>query len=110
MTGLRLKFKYINFLFLAFPLFSENEIIVDVRTIEEWNTGHLESAIHIEWQDILSISETVTKDKKIYLYCRSGNRSGKAAKILNDAGYFQAINAGSISKAKELLNKDIIYN
>ena len=110
MTGLRIKFKYIIFLFLALPLFSENEIIVDVRTIEEWNTGHLESAIHIEWQEILTISETVTKDKKIYLYCRSGNRSGKAAKILNEAGYFQAINAGSISKAKELLNKDIIYN
>ena len=110
MTGLRIKFKYIIFLFLAFPLFSENEIIVDVRTIEEWNTDHLESAIHIEWQDILTISDIATKDKKIYLYCRSGNRSGKATKILNDAGYFQAINAGSISKAKELLNKDIIYN
>ena len=110
MTGARIKLRYIFFLFLVFPLLSENEIIVDVRTIEEWNTGHLESAIHIEWQDILRISETVTKDKKIYLYCRSGNRSGKAAKILNDAGYFQAINAGSISKAKELLNKDIIYN
>ena len=68
MTGLRIKFKYIIFLFLAFPLLSENEIIVDVRTIEEWNTGHLESAIHIEWQDILSISETVTKDKKTVSY------------------------------------------
>ena len=110
MTGARIKLRYIFFLFLVFPLLSENEIIVDVRTVQEWNTGHLESAIHIEWQDILTISETVTKDKKIYLYCRSGNRSGKAAKILNDAGYFQAINAGSISKAKELLNKDIIYN
>ena len=110
MTGARIKLRYIFFLFLVFPLLSENEIIVDVRTVQEWNTGHLESAIHIEWQDILTISDIATKDKKIYLYCRSGNRSGKATKILNDAEYFQAINAGSISKAKELLNKDIIYN
>ena len=110
MTGLRIKFKHILLLFLAFPLFSENEIIVDVRTVEEWNTGHLESAIHIEWKDILRISNSVNKDKKIYLYCRSGNRSGKATKILNEAGYSNAINAGSIAKAKELLNKDIIYN
>ena len=110
MTGARIKLRYIFFLFLVFPLLSENEIIVDVRTVEEWNTGHLESAIHIEWQDILTISDIATKDKKIYLYCRSGNRSGKATKILNDAGYLQAVNAGSISKAKELLNKDIIYN
>ena len=110
MTGARIKLRYIFFLFLVFPLLSENEIIVDVRTVEEWNTGHLESAIHIEWQDILTISDIATKDKKIYLYCRSGNRSGKATKILNDAGYLQAVNAGSISKAKELLNRDIIYN
>ena len=110
MIGLKRKFKYIIFLFLAFPLFAQNEIIIDVRTIEEWNTGHLDGAIHIEWQDITSISDTVAKDKKIYLYCRSGNRSGKATKILNEAAYSQAINAGSITKAKELLNRDIIYN
>ena len=110
MTGARIKLRYIFFLFLVFPLLSENEIIVDVRTVEEWNTGHLESAIHIEWQDILTISDIATKDKKIYLYCRSGNRSGRATKILNDAGYFQAVNAGSIPKSKELLNKDINYN
>tara|TARA_B100001057_G_scaffold258587_1_gene258674 strand:- start:94 stop:426 length:333 start_codon:yes stop_codon:yes gene_type:complete len=110
MIGLRKKFKYIIFLFLVFPLLAQNELIVDVRTIEEWNTGHIDGAIHIEWQDILSISDTVAKDKKIYLYCRSGNRSGKATKILNEAGYSQAINAGSITKAKELLNRDIIYN
>ena len=110
MIGLRKNFKYIIFLFLAFPLFAQNEIIIDVRTIEEWKKGHLDGAIHIEWQDILSISDTVAKDKKIYLYCRSGNRSKKATKMLNETGYYKAINAGSISKAKELLNRDIIYN
>jgi len=110
MIGLKRKFKYIIFLFLAFPLFAQNEIIIDVRTIEEWNTGHLDGAIHIEWQDILKISNTVAKDKKLYLYCRSGIRSGKATKMLNEIGYSQAINAGSITKAKELLNRDIIYN
>jgi|TARA_B100001093_G_scaffold259420_1_gene247995 phage shock protein E len=110
MIGLRKNFKYIIFLFLAFPLFAQNEIIIDVRTIEEWKKGHLDGAIHVEWQDILSISDTVAKDKKLYLYCRSGNRSGKATKMLNEIGYHQAINAGSIKKAKELLNRDIIYN
>ena len=110
MIGLRKTFKYIIFLFLAFPLFAQNEIIIDVRTIEEWKKGHLDGAIHVEWQDILSISDTVAKDKKLYLYCRSGNRSGKATKMLNEIGYHQAINAGSIKKAKELLNRDIIYN
>ena len=82
--------------------------VVDVRTEAEWNTGHLEGALHIEWQDVLKISSDVYKDEEIFLYCRSGNRSGKATKILIDAGYVNAKNAGSILDASELLNIKII--
>ena len=82
--------------------------IIDVRTESEWNTGHLEGALHIEWQDILSISSDINKDEEIFLYCRSGNRSGKATKILLDAGYVNAKNAGSIDNARKLLNIKII--
>jgi phage shock protein E len=96
------------FLFLAFPLIAQGILVIDVRTTQEWQSGHLEEAIHIEWQDILNISESVSKDKEIYLYCRSGNRSGKATKILIDAGYINAINAGSIQEANNLLKSKII--
>lgn len=96
------------FLFLAFPLIAQGILVIDVRTTQEWQSGHLEEAIHIEWQDILSISESVSKDKEIYLYCRSGNRSGKATKILIDAGFINAINAGSIQEANNLLKSKII--
>ena len=82
--------------------------VVDVRTETEWNTGHLEGALHIEWQDILKISSDVDKDEEIFLYCRSGNRSGKATKILLDAGFVNAKNAGSILDASELLDIKII--
>ena len=82
--------------------------VVDVRTEAEWNTGHLEGALHIEWQDILKISSDVDKDEEIFLYCRSGNRSGKATKILLDAGFVNAKNAGSILDASELLDTKII--
>ena len=82
--------------------------IVDVRTEAEWDTGHLEGALHIEWQDILKISSDIQKDEEIFLYCRSGNRSGKATKILVDAGYINAKNAGSIEDASELLHIKII--
>ena len=58
--------------------------------------------------DLLSISKSVSKDKEIFLYCRSGNRSGKATKILIDAGYINAINAGSIQEASNLLKSKII--
>ena len=98
------------FLFLSFPLIAQGVLVIDVRTTQEWQSGHLEEAMHIEWQDILSISESVSKDKEIYLYCRSGNRSGKATKILIDAGYINAINAGSIQEASNLLNQKLSSN
>jgi phage shock protein E len=82
--------------------------VIDVRTEAEWDTGHLEGALHIEWQDILNISSDIQKDEEIFLYCRSGNRSGKATKILVDAGYINAKNAGSIEDASELLDIKII--
>ena len=78
--------------------------VIDVRTEAEWDTGHLDGALHIEWQDILNISSDIQKDEEIFLYCRSGNRSGKATKILVDAGYINAKNAGSIEDASELLD------
>ena len=82
--------------------------IIDVRTESEWNTGHLEGALHLEWQDILNISSDIKIDEEIFLYCRSGNRSGKATKILLEAGYVNAKNAGSIHNASELLSIKII--
>jgi len=99
------------FRYLALLLFSLTGMsltVIDVRTEAEWNTGHLEGALHIEWQDILEISSDIPKDEEIYLYCRSGNRSGKATKILLDAGYINAKNAGSLSEASKLLNTKII--
>jgi len=90
-----------------FSIFSYALTVIDVRTLDEWNTGHLESAINIEWQNITSIESNIPKNEKIYLYCRSGNRSGKATKILLDACYTNVINAGSITEASALLDINI---
>ena len=93
---------------LIFSLTSMSMTVIDVRSEAEWNTGHLEGALHIEWQDILQISPDISKDEQIYLYCRSGNRSEKATKILLEAGYINAKNAGSINEASKLLGIEII--
>ena len=93
---------------LIFSLTSMSMTVIDVRSEAEWNTGYLEGALHIEWQDILQISTQIPKDEQIYLYCRSGNRSEKATKILLGAGYINAKNAGSINEASKLLGIDII--
>ena len=62
----------IFFLIIIFSLPGISLTIIDVRTVAEWKTGHLDGAIHIEWQDILQIPSKISKDEEIYLYCRSG--------------------------------------
>ena len=74
------------FLFIfSVSLFSE--VVIDVRTPDEFDVGHVQGSQNIEWENIHQIKETIKKDEKIFLYCRSGNRSGKATKILLDLGY-----------------------
>ena len=92
-------------------LVSSNEVIViDVRSFEEVKTGIIQDAIHIEWtkigKEITKID--ITKDQPIYLYCRSGNRSGKAAVILEKIGYTNVINVGGIKEAAKKLEKKIV--
>jgi len=95
-------------LILIYPSLLIAEVIIDVRTPEEFQSGHLEKSINIEWQEILSLPSNIDKSKKIYLYCRSGNRSQKATQILSQAGFLNVENLGSISQASEKLQVKII--
>ena len=84
---------------------SDNPLIIDVRTLDEWNNGHIEGSNHIEWQVISENIFDLTSDfnKKIYVYCRSGNRSGKAKNMLNALGFDNVINAGGKEEAESLI-------
>ena len=97
-------------LLLSSIAFSDEPFIVDVRSLEEVKTGIIQDAIHIEWTQIdKEINDIdVTKDQPIYLYCRSGNRSGKAAVILEKIGFTNVINAGGIDEAAKKLEKKIV--
>ncbi len=68
---------------------AENAILVDVRTPEEYQAGHLENAININWYDadFTDQIETLDKDKTLYLYCKLGGRSAEAANKLTSLGY-----------------------
>ena len=69
---------------------------IDVRTPAEYQSGHLENAVNIPYDEIAQrINEVVaTKDKNINLYCGSGKRAELARKALADLGYTQVTNAG----------------
>lgn len=82
--------------------------MIDVRTPQEFELGHIEDSINIEWQNIELIEKISQKDEKIYLYCRSGNRSQKATEILLALGYKDVKNLGGIKEASITIDKKII--
>lgn len=62
--------------------------LYDVRTPAEYAAGHFEGAINWPVEDIQAGKMSdVPKDSKMYVYCRSGNRSNQAAAALKAAGY-----------------------
>ena len=85
-------------------------VIIDVRTVQEWNNGHLEGADLIPYDQIGEKISSVEKDKshRIYLYCRTGRRSGIAKEALEKLGYKDIINLGSLEDAAKTLKRKII--
>ena len=75
-----------------------NYIILDVRTYEEYNEGHVPGAICIPNETIGSedLSALPDKNQLILVYCRSGNRSKQASEKLVRLGYTNIVEFGGI--------------
>lgn len=78
---------------------SEEVIILDVRTQQEYNEGHIKDALLIPDYDLEALVESQIEDKdaKILIYCRSGNRSKSAALKLIEMGYKDVYDFGGIN-------------
>ena len=63
--------------------------LVDVRTPGEYAEGHLEGAINIDYNgdNFSEEIEALTKTMAVYVYCRSGGRSARAAGVLSEKGF-----------------------
>lgn len=79
-------------------------VIVDVRTNDEYESGHIKGAVNVPVSEIKSID--ISKDKKIVVYCRSGSRSNTAAKELIELGYEKVYDMGGINDWKFELVED----
>lgn len=77
---------------------SKEAIVLDVRTKDEYDQGHIEGAVLLPVDEISAKAEEVLKEKKakILVYCRSGNRSATAAKTLIEMGYENVLDFGGI--------------
>ncbi len=67
----------------------KNDLLVDVRTPGEFEAGHLEGAVNIDWMaaDFVQKWDTIDRDRKVYVYCKVGGRSAEAAHLLDSLGY-----------------------
>ncbi len=77
---------------------SKELILLDVRTPEEYEEGHIEGALLIPDFELVSKAEELLTDKDatILLYCRSGRRSAQASKTLSNLGYTKIYDFGGI--------------
>ncbi|WP_230656061.1 rhodanese-like domain-containing protein [Psychrobacter sp. I-STPA10] len=76
---------------------------VDVRSPEEFATGHVLGADNLPHEDIVSLATTqgYAKDDTLLLYCRSGHRAGIARQSLLNAGYTDVQNLGGFDDLAE---------
>lgn len=73
-----------------------DHVLLDVRTPQEFASGHIPGAINISIDELAGRLSEVPQDKPVVLYCRSGNRSNQAAQLLDRAGYTQIYDLGGI--------------
>ncbi len=76
----------------------EADVILDVRTQDEFETGHIEGAVLLPDYEIEAKAESVLPDKDavILVYCRSGRRSKEASAKLAELGYTNVKEFGGI--------------
>lgn len=79
--------------------------VIDVRSLAEFNTGHLRNALNIPYDEISRRIETAVPDKStpLLVHCLSGGRSAIAKGVLRRKGYLQAYNLGSLARARRIV-------
>ena len=77
---------------------TEDAVLLDVRTVDEYAEGHIPGSINIPLDTVASVLERIPdKDTPLVVHCLSGGRSGKAVAFLKKLGYTQVKNIGGIN-------------
>jgi len=86
----------------AWPMIENGALLIDVRTQEEFDAGHLDGAINISWEETSTLMDAIgaDRDRPVVVYCRSGNRSGKSKKVLDAKGYTNIFNGTGFNALK----------
>lgn len=89
---------------------SPDTIILDVRTPQEYSAGHLEGAHSVDFNggEVVELIPHLDPEAEYLVYCRSGNRSGQAIALMEQAGFTNLKNLGSLEQASEATKLAII--
>lgn len=79
-------------------------LLLDVRTQAEFDEGHAKGAIHLPFNEVNDKAADLlpNKSQEIKVYCRSGNRAGKAIAALKALGYTNLENIRTLDNAKQV--------
>ena len=74
---------------------SEESVIIDVRTDDEFSTGYIEGAVNIDFymgNKFISEIDKLDKSKSYFVYCKSGARSGQTCELMKQKGFKKVYN------------------
>ena len=88
----------------AWSMIENGALLIDVRTKKEFEEGHIKGAINIPYDETNNLMTAIGFDKRrpVVVYCRSGNRSGKAKTELDKKGYTNVFNGMGYQALKEV--------
>ncbi|MDO4780934.1 MAG: rhodanese-like domain-containing protein [Candidatus Saccharibacteria bacterium] len=87
----------------AYQAIGQSGVLIDVRTAREFAAGHVADARHLSIEAIeAGTLPDVDKQAPVYVYCRSGNRSARAASVLRGAGFTNVKDLGGLNDVKKL--------
>jgi phage shock protein E len=83
------------------------DVVIDVRTPQEFQSGHIEGALNLPHDSIAQdiTRAKVAKDDHVILYCKSGRRADVALGTLKGLGYSNIENYGGFEQAQKRLQK-----
>lgn len=80
---------------------SKNAVLLDVRTKEEYTSGHIKGSLNLPLDEIYRIDQVVkNKSVPLFIHCLSGARSASAAAYLKEKGYDNVHDIGGIRSYK----------
>lgn len=82
---------------------SEDAVVIDVRTADEYAAGHLDGAqlLDLNAGEFERAIPSLDPEVEYFVYCRSGNRSGQAVELLKQAGFENVTDLGAMEDAAE---------